>query len=55
MKCIGFVWQGLGNREGYRRGAFKKLLEAFPMSDKANANQLQVGPTADQGWAHQQL
>ena len=52
--CIGFVWQGFGSSESYRGGFFcEKLLEASPMSDRANASQLQDGPTAGQGRAHQ--
>lgn len=35
-----------------RGGICKKLLEAAPMSDGANARQLQDGPVAGQGRAH---
>ena len=52
--CIGFAWQGFGSVGGYRGGFCEKLLEASPRSDGANANWLQDGPAAGQGWAHQQ-
>ncbi|KAK4827150.1 LOW QUALITY PROTEIN: hypothetical protein QYF61_015104 [Mycteria americana] len=52
--CIGFLWQGFGSREGYRDGFCEKLLEASPMSDRANASHLQDRPAAGQGQAHQQ-
>jgi len=38
----------VGSR-GYRVGFCKKLLEASPVFDRANASQLQYGPTAGQG------
>ncbi|GAB0209583.1 hypothetical protein GRJ2_003424000 [Grus japonensis] len=39
---------------GYRGGFWEKLLEASPVSDRANASRLQDGPTAGQGQANQQ-
>jgi len=40
---------------GYYRGGFcEKLLEASPMSNRANASWLQDGPTTGQSQAHQQ-
>ena len=38
--CIGFAWQGFGSGEGYRGGFCEKLLEASPVSDRANASWL---------------
>ena len=38
--CVGFVWQGFGSRGGYRGGFCEKLLEASPVSDRANASRL---------------
>jgi len=38
---------------GYRGGFCEKLLEASPMSDRANASRLQDGPAAGQGQANQ--
>lgn len=38
---------------GYEGVFFEKLPEAPSMSNKANASQLQGGPTAGQGWTHQ--
>ncbi|KAK4824797.1 hypothetical protein QYF61_019465 [Mycteria americana] len=38
---------------GYRGGFCEKLLEASPMSDRANAGWLQDGPTTGQGRANQ--
>ena len=53
LSCIGFGWQGFGSGGGYRGGFCKKLLEASPVSNGANASWLQDGPTARQGQAHQ--
>jgi len=39
---------------GYRGDFCEKLLEAFPMSDRANESRLQDGPTAGQDQANQQ-
>ena len=39
---------------GHRGGFCEKLLEASPMSDRANDSWLQDGPTAGQGRDHQQ-
>jgi len=47
--CTARFW----NWEGYRGGFCGKLLEPFPMSDRANASRLQDGPTAGQGRASQ--
>jgi len=38
---------------GYRSGFCEQLLEASPMSDGANASQLQDVAPASQGQAHQ--
>ena len=38
---------------GYKDGFCEKLLEASPVSDRASASQLQEGPTAGKGRAHQ--
>ena len=35
--CCGFTWHGFGSGGGYKGGFCKKLLEASPMSDTANA------------------
>ena len=47
--CIGFAWQGFGSGRGYRGGFCGKVLEASPMSNRANASRLQDGPAAGQG------
>ncbi|GAB0207921.1 interleukin-15 [Grus japonensis] len=39
----------------YRGGFCEKLLEASPVSDRANASRLQDGPTTGQGQANQHL
>ncbi|GAB0181127.1 mitochondrial enolase superfamily member 1 [Grus japonensis] len=39
---------------GYRGGFCEKLLEASPVSDRANASQVQDGPAVGQGQANQQ-
>lgn len=48
-KCIGFEWHGLGwgNLEVAAVSSCQK-----PVFNRANANWLQDGPAADQGWAH---
>ncbi|GAB0207035.1 BDNF/NT-3 growth factors receptor [Grus japonensis] len=38
--CVGFAWQGFGGGGGYRGGFCEKLLEAHPVSDRANASRL---------------
>ena len=38
---------------GYRGGFCEKLLEASPVSDRANASRLQDEPATSQGQAHQ--
>ncbi|GAB0209844.1 mitochondrial enolase superfamily member 1 [Grus japonensis] len=53
--CVGFAWQGFGSGGGYRGGFCEKLLEASPVSDRANASRLQDGPAAGQGQANQRL
>ena len=40
---------------GYRGGFCEKLLEAPPVSDRANASRLQDGPATGQGQAKQRL
>lgn len=35
-------------------GFYEKIPGTFPMSDRASASQVQDGPTAGQGQAHQQ-
>jgi len=40
-------------QEGYRGGCCEKLQEPSPVSDRANASQLQDGPATGQGQAHQ--
>ncbi|GAB0206293.1 hypothetical protein GRJ2_003094900 [Grus japonensis] len=52
--CFEFAWQGFGRGGGYRGGFCEKLLEASPLSDRANASRLQDGPTAGQGQGTQQ-
>ncbi|GAB0189933.1 hypothetical protein GRJ2_001458600 [Grus japonensis] len=52
---LGFVWQGFGSGRGYRGGFCEKLLEASPVSDRANASRLQDGSAAGQGQANQRL
>lgn len=39
--CIAFVWQGFGSKGCYSSGFSEKLLEVSPMTDRANASQLQ--------------
>lgn len=47
--CVAMFWE-----QGPYKGAFcEKLLEAFPMSNRANASRLQDRPTIYQGWANQ--
>ncbi|RMC10287.1 hypothetical protein DUI87_13089 [Hirundo rustica rustica] len=45
---------GFSSRGGYSIGFYEKLLEASSMSRRANARQLQDGPTAGQGWSSQE-
>lgn len=52
--CIGFVWQGFGSGGVYRGGFCEKLLEAYSVSDRATASQLQDRPITGQGRAQQQ-
>jgi len=52
-RCIGFAWHDFDIGGRYRGGFCEKLLEALPMSDKANATRLQDGPAAGQIQAHQ--
>ena len=47
--CKGIVLGLCGSGGGYRGGFCEKLLEASPMSDRANTSQLQDGPAAGQG------
>ncbi|GAB0207175.1 mitochondrial enolase superfamily member 1 [Grus japonensis] len=54
-RCVGFAWQGFGSGRGYRGGFCEKLLEASPVSDRANASRLQDGPAPGQGQANQRL
>ncbi|KAK4818862.1 hypothetical protein QYF61_020081 [Mycteria americana] len=53
VEYIGFAWQGFGSVGGYRGGFYEKLLEASPMSDRANASWIQDRPAASQGQANQ--
>ena len=55
MCVLGFVWQGFGSGRGYRGGFCEKLLEASPVSDRANASRLQDGSAPGQGQANQHL
>ncbi|GAB0207180.1 mitochondrial enolase superfamily member 1 [Grus japonensis] len=55
QQCVGFAWQGFGSGGGYRGGFCEKLLEASPVSDRANASRLQDGPAPGQGQANQCL
>ena len=49
------MWQGFGSGRGYRGGFCEKLLEAPPVSDRANASRLQDGSAPGQGQANQRL
>lgn len=52
--CTGFAWPGFGEGgAGYRSGFCERLLEALPVSDRANASWLQDRPITGQGWVHQ--
>lgn len=54
--CTGFAWAGYGEEgAGYRGGFCEKVLEALPVSDRANAGWFQDRPVTGQGWAHQRL
>ncbi|GAB0208288.1 hypothetical protein GRJ2_003294500 [Grus japonensis] len=55
LVSIGFAWQGFGSGRGYRGGFCEKLLEASPVSDRANASRLQDGSAPGQGQANQRL
>jgi len=40
VDCYGFAWQVFGRGGAIRGGFCEKLLEASPISDRANASQL---------------
>lgn len=46
---IGFAWQGFDSGRATGVVSVKKLLKGSPMSNRANASQLQDGPATGQG------